>query len=80
MEDALSNCEKYKMSLKEYASAYTELIDRKNDIVLHMFYSNSRRTYVNYGSTDSYKANIKSIGNDILTLDAIIKVSCTENK
>lgn len=78
MEDALSNCEKYKMRLKESVSAYTELIDRKNGMC--MFYSNSRRTYVDCGSTDSYKANIKSICNDILMLDAIIKVSCTENK
>jgi hypothetical protein len=78
--DALSDCEKAKICLKKSVDAYQKLNNEKNDTVLHRVNAHSFHTYVNYGSTDFYKETIKSLSNDILVWDAIVKVSCSNDK
>ena len=78
--DALSDCEKAKICLKKSVDAYQKLNNEKNYPVPRRFYPHSRRTIVINCSTDFYKENIKSLSNDILVWDAIVKVSCSNDK
>lgn len=78
--DALSDCEKAKICLKKSVDAYQKLNNEKNDPVPRRVYPHYRRTIVHNGSTDFYKENIKSLSNDILVWDAIVKVSCSNDK